>query len=236
MGDADPAAQVRAAAVWSLGIFRANLMAFIVLAALVAAVQFLQQVSLRPLSEIVNQCADPQTPGQQAACASALTNRLLTSGALTLAFAIVGFVVTVGVIRAALRATRGIEPGFDALLDGHNLGRYLVFQFVYAFLVGLGALLCLLPGLLVIFFFQLGPYYVLDRGLGVKEGLVASASAVRRGLSSNAPAILLMTALNAFVLVLGGLFFGLLTLVTLPLATLFTAYLYRLFNDEPVLG
>ncbi len=45
-----------------------------------------------------------------------------------------------------------------------------------------------------------------------------------------------MTVLNALVLVLGGLFFGILTLLTLPFATLFTAYLYRTFNGEPVLG
>lgn len=236
MSDADPREQVRAAAAWSLGTFRTNLLAFIALAALVTAVQFLQQASLQPLSDLVNQCVDPQTPGQQAACANALASSVLTSGALTLLFAIVGFVVTVGVIRAALRATRGIAPGFDALLDGNNLGKYLLFQFVYAFLVGLGALMFLLPALLVIFFFQLGPYYVLDRGLGVRAAFGASAGAVRRGLSANAPAVFLMTALNAFALVLGGLFFGLLTLVALPLATLFTAYLYRTFNDEPVLG
>lgn len=236
MSNAGPRAQVRDAAVWSLRTFRSNVLAFVALAALVAAVQFLQQISLQPLSEIVNQCADPQTPGQQAACADALAGRVLTSGALTLLFAVVGFAVTIGVVRAALRATRGIQPALDALLDGYNLGRFLLFQFAYAFLVGLGALLCLLPGLLVIFFFQFGPYYVLDRGLGVRAAFAASAGTVRRGLTSNAPAVLLVTALNAFVLVLGGVLFGLLTLLVLPLATLFTAYLYRAFNDEPVMG
>jgi Predicted integral membrane protein len=103
---------------------------------------------------------------------------------------------------------------------------------VYAFLAGFGILLCKLPGLLVIFFFQLGPYYVLDRGMGVREALVASAQVIRRNLA----AAFLMTVLNALVLVLGGLFFGILTLLTLPFATLFTAYLYRTFNGEPVLG
>jgi uncharacterized membrane protein len=149
-----------------------------------------------------------------------------------LLFAIVTLIVTVGVIRGSLRATRGQLVGFDALLDGYNLGRYLLFQLVYAFLVGFGILLCILPGLLVIFFFQLGPYYVLDRGMGVREALTASAQAIRRNLA----AAFLMTVLNALVLVLGGLFFGVLTLLTLPIATLFTTYLYREFNDEPVAG
>lgn len=232
MSELDPREQVRGAAAWSLRTFRVNLLAFLALAAIVTAVQFLQQLSLQPLSDVVDQCADPQTPGQQAACANELASGVLTSGALTLLFAIVAIIVTVGVIRGALRATRGQLVGFDALLDGHNLGRYLLFQLVYAFLAGVGFLLLILPGLLVIFFFQLGPYYVLDRGMGVREAMTASARAVRRNFS---PAFL-MTVLNSLVLVLGGLFFGLLTLLTLPIASLFTAYLYREFNDEPVVG
>jgi uncharacterized membrane protein len=232
MSELEPREQVRGAALWSLRTFRANLLAFVALAAIVTAVQFLQQLSLRPLNDVVNQCADPQTSGQQAACASALANQALISGALTLLFAIVTIIVTVGVIRGALRATRGQLVGFDALLDGTNLGRYLLFQLVYAFLAGFGILLCILPGLLVIFFFQLGPYYVLDRGMGVREALIASAQAIRRNLA----AAFLMTVLNALVLVLGGLFFGVVTLLTLPIATLFTAYLYRTFNHEPVAG
>jgi uncharacterized membrane protein len=46
----------------------------------------------------------------------------------------------------------------------------------------------------------------------------------------------MMTLLNALVLILGSVFFGLLTLITLPIASLVTAYLYRRFNDEPVIG
>jgi hypothetical protein len=228
----DPAAQVRAAAAWAISTFRRNLLAFVALAAIVTAVQFLQQRSVQPLTEVVNECADPQTPGQQAACTNALATQVFTAGTLTLVFAVLTIVVTVGVIRAAIRATLGQEPGFDALLDGNNLGRYLLFQLAYALLAGFGFLLFVLPGLLVIFFFQLGPYYVLDRGMGVGQAFAASTQAVRRHL----PAAFMMTLLNALVLILGSVFFGLLTLITLPIASLVTAYLYRRFNDESVIG
>lgn len=232
MNGADPAAQVRAAIAWALTTFRRNLLAFIALAAIVAAVQFLQQVSVQPLTDVVNECADPQTPGQQAACANALATQVFTSGTLTLIFAVLTIVVTVGVVRAALRATLGQEPGFDALLDGHNLGRYLLFQLAYALLVGFGFLLFVLPGLLAIFFFQLGPYYVLDRGMRVGQAFAASTQVIRRNL----PAAFMMTVANSLVLIMGGVLFGLFTLVLLPIASLFTAYLYRQFNDETVLG
>ena len=232
MNGADPLVQVRAAATWAISTFRRNLLAFVALAAIVTAVQFLQQMSVRPLTNVVNECADPQTPGQQAACTNALATQVFTSGTLTLIFAVLTIVVTVGVVRAAIRATLGQEPGFDALLDGHNLGKYLLFQLVYALLAGFGFLLFVLPGLLVIFFFQLGPYYVLDRGMRVGQALGASAKAIRRNL----PAAFIMTLLNALVLLLGSVFFGLLTLLTLPIASLFTAHLYRQFNDESVIG
>ena len=228
----DPTSQIRDAAAWAIGTFRRNLLAFIALAAVVTAVQFLQQLSLQPLTDVINECAAPQTPGQQAACFNALATEVLAAGLLTLVFAVVTIVVTVGVVRAAIRATLGQEPGFDALLDGHNLGRYVLFQIAYALMAGFGILLCILPGLLVIFFFQLGPYYVLDRGMRVREAFAASAMAIRHNL----PAALLMTVLNALVLLLGSLFFGLLTLLTLPIASLFTAYLYRRFNHETVIG
>lgn len=232
MNGADPAAQVRAAAVWTFATFRRHFVAFVALAAIVSAVQFLQQRSVQPLSDVVNECVDPQTPGQQAACANALATQVFTSGTLTLIFAVLTIVVTVGVIRAALGATVGREPGVDALLDGTNLGRYLVFQLVYALLFGFGLLLFVLPGLLVIFFFQLGPYYVLDRGMRVGQALAASAQMIRR----NAPAALFMTVANAMVLLVGGVLFGLLTLFLLPIASLLTAHLYRQFNDEVIIS
>lgn len=224
--------QVRAAARWAFATFRRYLLAFVALAAMVAAIQFLQQLSVRPLTNILNDCADPQTPGQQAACADALVNDAFTPALLTLVFAAVAIVVSVGVIRAAIRVTLGQEPGIDALLDSHNLGRYFLFQLAYAFLVGLGILLCILPGLLVILFFQLGPYFVLDRGIGVRKAFAASARAIRE----NFGAAFFMTIVNALVLLVGGILFGILTLFALPLATLFTAHLYRQFNDEAVIG
>ncbi len=232
MSSPQPALQVRLAATWALATFRRNLLAFVALAAVVTAVQFLQQLSVRPLTTALNECADPQTPGQQAACAEALAGDALAPALLTLAFAILTVVVSVGVIRAAIRATLGQEPGVDALLDSHNLGRYLLFQLAYAFLVGLGILLCIVPGLLVIFFFQLGPYFVLDRGMGVRQALIASARAIRQNIA----AAFFMTVVNVLVLLAGGMLFGVLTLLALPVATLFTAHLYRQFNNEPVIG
>ena len=58
----------------------------------------------------------------------------------------------------------------------------------------------------------------------------ASYNAVTKNF---APAIL-MTLFTFLVLLLGGVFFGILTLLTLPFASLFTAHMYRQFNHEPI--
>jgi uncharacterized membrane protein len=58
----------------------------------------------------------------------------------------------------------------------------------------------------------------------------ASYRAVMRNLG---PAVL-MTLVNVLVYIVGGLLFGLLTLVTLPFGALFTAHLYRQFNREEI--
>ena len=110
------------------------------------------------------------------------------------------------------------------------LGRYILYMIVFAILGVLGLILCILPGLLVFFFLQLGPYYILDKGYSVGDAVKASYSAV----SKNIGPALIMTIINVLVQILGGLFFGLLTLVTLPFACLFTAHMYRQFNREPI--
>ena len=223
--------QIRSALLWSLSTMRRNILGFGVLAALVTAVQLLQILSLRPLNEAISACAESATPGQQAACADSLSGGALLAAVLTLLFAFGAIVVGVGVVRAALRATAGQEPGIDALVDGRNLGKFIAYQLVYSLAAGLGVLLCFFPGVIVIFFLQLGPFFVLDKGMKVGEALVASVRAIR----TNVPVALVLAAVNVSALLLGGVLYGVLTLIVLPFASLFTAYLYRQFNGEPVL-
>ena len=132
--------------------------------------------------------------------------------------------------RAAIRSTQGVPPTFSEMFTTQYLGRYILYMIVFAIFGVLGLILCILPGLLVFFFLQLGPYYILDKGLSVGDAFKASYTAV----SKNIGPALIMTIINVLVQILGGLFFGLLTLVTLPFACLFTAHMYRQFNREPI--
>lgn len=61
--DGNPSYQVDlgAALRWAIATFRSNFLAFISLAAVVTAVQFLQIVSISPLENFFVECVDPQT-------------------------------------------------------------------------------------------------------------------------------------------------------------------------------
>ncbi|MHB1068147.1 MAG: hypothetical protein ACYC2Z_12090 [Candidatus Nanopelagicales bacterium] len=229
-GEPGSAPSIGIAISWAFDRFKRYAAAFIGLAAVVTVIQFVQQMGARPLQNIIVDCSNPETPGQVNACTAAIGLSALAAIVISLVFALLAFVAQIGVQRAAIRSTQGVEPSFSQMLTTQYLGRYILFMLAYAALSFVGLLLCILPGIAVMFLLQLGPYYVLDKGMGVGEAIKASFAAVTRNLG---PA-LIMTVFNVLVLLLGGLFFGILTLVTLPFTCLFTAHLYRQFNREAV--
>jgi len=201
---------VRKALSWAFDTFRMNAVPLLALAAVVMVTQFIAQVSQGLFQD---------------AGAGAFVLLILTFAFLLLA----GF-AAIGVDRAALRTTQGHEPSFADMLTTQNLGRYVLFVIAYIALTVLGLILCILPAFFVIFFLQLGPFFVLDKGVGVKTAITSSFEAIRNNIGPAA----IMTILNIIVSLSGTLFFGILTLLTLPFTALFTAHMYRQFNKELV--
>jgi len=225
-----PRVDVGLAISWAFDKFKSNAAAFVGLAAVVTVVYVLQNIGTNALQNIVVDCTNPETPGQVNACTAELGLSAIAAIVISLLFSLVAFIAQIGVQRAASRSTQGVPPTFAEMFTTQHLGKYILYMIVFAILGGLGLILCILPGLVVFFLLQLGPYYILDKGLSVGEAIKASYNAV----SKNIGPALIMTILNVLVQILGGLFFGLLTLVTLPFACLFTAHMYRQFNREPV--
>ena len=230
-GEGAPRIDIGAAISWAFDRFKANAAAFVGLAAVVTAIYVFQSVGTNPLQNIVVDCSNPESPGQVNACTAALGLSALVAIVISLAFALLAFIAQIGVQRAAIRSTQGVAPSFSEMFTTQYLGRYILYMIVFAILGTVGLILCILPGLVVFFVLQLGPYYILDKGMSVGDAMKASYQAVSRNIG---PA-LMMTIINVLVQLLGGLFFGLLTLVTLPFAALFTAHMYRQFNAEPVI-
>ena len=227
---AGPRVDVGAAVSWAFDRFKANAAAFVGLAAVVTVIQLVQQVGTRPLQNILVDCSNPDSPGQINACTAAVGLSAIAAIVIALVFSLLALIAQIGVQRAAIRSTQGITPNFSEMFTTQYLGRYILFVIAFAILFVVGLALCILPGLAVLFLLQLGPYYILDKGMSVGDAMKASVSAVTKNIG---PAII-MTLINGLVAILGGMFFGILTLVTLPFACLFTAHMYRQFNREPV--
>ena len=227
-----PVPSTGAAISWAWGAFRRNLAAFIGLAAVVALIQLVQTLASRPMEVALEDCANPVTEGQIAACNAALGASAIGSAGTVVVFTLLSLFAQIGVTRAALRTTQGATPSFADMLTTQHLGKYILFSLAYIGLVIVGVVLCIIPGLIVAFLLQLGGYYVLDRGYGVGQAIKASFHAVKRNVG---PA-LLMVLFAILVGLIGGTFWGIPTLVTLPFASLFIAHMYRQFNGEPVTG
>lgn len=222
---------VAPAASWAYDTFRRFTGPFIGLAAIVVVLQLLQQLVSRPLQTIANDCLAAETPGQVNACSSTAAGALIASLLVLLVFIVLTLIASVGVYRAALRTTRGTRPSVkEDLLTSQHLGTFILTQIVAVILVVIGLLLCIIPGLILIYLFQFSGFYALDRGTGPIANLKASSQAVMRAKGAAFATIVF----GSLVMALGVACCGILSLVTLPFVALFTAHMYRQFNGEPI--
>jgi uncharacterized membrane protein len=229
-------ADIGAAFSWAGGKFGKYALIFIGLAAVVFAIRLIQALVNSALVNALNgDCANTiivngQNVTTTGACAASLATTI-TAGLITaIIFGVLAWIATIGVYRAALKTTLGETPGFHNITTGENLGKYIVVAIVYGLAIGIGIVLCIIPGIIVAFLFQLAPFYALDKGQSVGE---AFGNSYRATTQNFGPAIL-MTLINIIAAFVGGILFGLLTLVALPFAALFTAHMYRQFNREQI--
>ena len=164
------------------------------------------------------------------ACVASFAQTIIAALITGIIFGVLAWIATIGIYRAALRRTQGGTPSFSDLTTGENLGKYMLVAIVYGLLISVGLVLCILPGIIVAFLFQLAPFYALDKGQGVGEALGNSY----RATTANIGPAVLMTLVNIVAAIVGSFFWGVLTLVALPFAALFTAHMYRQFNREEI--
>ena len=225
-----PRVQVGAALAWSVGAFRGDLLAFVVLAAIPVVLTAAQGIGSTSLQNVLIDCVNPQSPGQRNACEAALSLSSLAPVLLSVVLIFVASIAQIGVMRGALGRTRGRSPSFADMLESQRFGTYAGYVIVFRIAFFIGLTLCVLPGLVVLALFQFGPYFILDRGMGVFAAARASAALASRHLGP----VSLVALLAALLELIGGLFFGLPMLIALPFTALVTAHVYRQLNDEPV--
>ena len=226
---------VGAAFSWAFAKFGKYAAVLIGLAAIVFAIRLIQTIVQNLIFNNLNKCDNPSVVVTDNAisvqnCTVSFGTSILVNLVLGIIFAILVALVTVGIYRAALKTTRGAAPAFEHLTSSENLVPYVLVAIVYFVLSFAGLVLCILPGLVVIFLFQFAPFYALDRGDSVGAALGSSYRAV----TANFLPVLLVAVINIVIAILSGLLFGILTLVLLPFGALFTAHIYRQLNREPI--
>lgn len=147
---------VGAAISWAFDRFKRYAAAFVGLAAVVTVLQLAQQVGVRPLQNVITDCADTATAGQVNACNAALGAGFIVTLGFTLVFMLLTLFAQIGVQRAAIRSSQGVTPSFAEMFTTENLGKYVLFILVYGALTVAGLILCILPGIVVVFLLQLG--------------------------------------------------------------------------------
>ncbi len=133
---------------------------------------------------------------------------------------VIGAIAGLGLYQMCLQITAGQAPDIGKAFTSDRWGEWFVFSFVFGLMVGVGLILCVIPGLFILAFFGLAPFFFLDRGMSLGDALTASREAASRGYA--VPVILCI-----IVGVLGVIACGIGVLVTAPAAYIAVAFLYR---------
>jgi len=153
---------------------------------------------------------------------------LIGRALFTIVGVIVGAVASLGIYKTALMITSGVTPTISAAFSYDRWGQWLGFSIVYGLMVGVGFIACVLPGLFVLAFFGMAPYFFIDRQMSLGEALSASRTA------ATSRAFAMPVLLSIVVGVLGLIACGIGVLVTAPAAYIAVAFLYRNAAGQPV--
>jgi hypothetical protein len=142
---------------------------------------------------------------------------------------VISLMLAIGIFNAGLMVTSGQQLDVGKAFSTDRWGEWILFSFVFGLFVGVGALFCGVGALVVIAFWGLAPYYFLDQRNSLGDAFSAALAKSR-----STQGLPLALALVALVGVLGVIACGIGLLVTMPVAYVGSAFLYRVVNAQPV--
>jgi uncharacterized membrane protein len=160
----------------------------------------------------------------------------LFGGAAILGFAfnalglIVQLVVQSGIIKGSLMLTRGQKIDVGQAFAGINWGQVILASLITGVLTFVGLILCILPGLAVLFFTSYTLFFVIDRNLSAVDGIKASFNMVK----DNVGVLILFWLATVAAQILGACLCLVGLLVAIPVVVIAQAYTFRSLNGDPV--
>ena len=221
---------------WARVTITKNFLSFIALSVVVMILQFGQQFAATPFTQTFSVCIEAGGVGATidsaavASCFQSEMGSLLLVMVMAFCFVIASFLATAGVIRGALYVTLGRKIGFADTFTGPHFGAFALTALLIMVTFVAGLFLFVLPAILAILLFQYAPFFALDRGLSPIQALTSSVRLVRL----NWPIAILVLLFSGASYLISGLFWGIPTLLFLPLAALVTAYVYRSLQGEMI--
>lgn len=150
---------------------------------------------------------------------------------LSLAGWIVSMIVAAGIVRFALDVTEGKQLNAATLLTPNKLGDVVVSSILIGIATFVGLILCVIPGLLVMFFTSYTLYFLMDRPeLGAIDAIKASFEFTK----ANAGNVILWFLLGLATWFVGALLCGIGLLLAIPVVLIGTAYTYKTIKGQPV--
>ena len=143
---------------------------------------------------------------------------------------VVAFVMSRGLYRAALGVCDGREPDVGLLFKFDDIGPFIIVSLLYALAVGVGMVLCVIPGIIAAVVFVWAPYAVIDKGMAPVDAMKHSLELTKERAGEVVLFLIVIYAINA---VAGSVCF-LLSLVTLPVMWIALAWAWRRLNGQPV--
>lgn len=155
---------------------------------------------------------------------------LVSTAVFALVWVALAFLIQAAVIRAGLAIADGRPIELSTLLSTERLGAIIAGAVVVGVASSIGYVLCVLPGLAVMFYTQFFMFFIVDKGMGAVDAIRASYEFVQAHVGEMVALFLAVYIANA----IGGMLCGVGLLVSFPVTVIAQTYAYRRLRGEPV--
>ncbi|PUA81331.1 hypothetical protein [Nocardioides currus] len=138
--------------------------------------------------------------------------------------------IQAGIVKGALDITQGQRLSIGTMFNGINWVQVLIASLILAVATIIGLVLCILPGLAVMFVTAFTLQFIIDKDLPAVQAIQASAKLVM----ANAGTVLVFFLACLAAYFVGAILCGIGLLVAIPVVVIAQAYAYRTLQGEQV--
>ena len=207
---------------WAVSKFGQNWQVLLVFAAVIMVINL--------INNQVSGAVDNRATGTDFQDSLAFLSLSVTALLITLALSLVALIAEFGLINASLKITRGEKANFSDFWDSRTGVTFVVVAILFGLAVGVGLVLCIIPGLLALWAYQFARFSAVDPGTSIGASFAESWRLVKANKGVGVMTLLIY----AVGTIISFLTCGIGALVVQPVITLFMANVYRQLRGEPV--